>query len=490
MLNLKKKLSDLAIRAKSLKSGLSHKKATAAVLTAALTLGAYNTVSADSMKLTTVYYVYLNDTYIGTVTNKEIVKQIIAEKQEKLASSYKDIDIALGSQVKYIPEQVFRSTANNSEAVENLEKELQPQADASAIVLDGKPVVYLADKQTADDVLKKLKMKYVTEAQLNEIETQKSVSQNALPPLKENESRILDVRLSKNASVEDVRIAPGKVLTAEQALTFLQKGTLEDRKYKVKDGDVLGSIANDHQLSLADMLAINPGLNEDSVLKPEQEVNITVTVPLLEVIVDKEVSQKEIIPFKNEYINDSSLPKGEKKVKQAGENGNRLATYTVSEQNGKAIKKILTKQEVLVQPVKHIVIKGTKVIPSRGEGSFSWPAVGGYISSQMGYRDGKLHKGIDIARPSSYTIKAADNGIVVSAGWDGGYGNKIVIDHQNGFQTVYGHLSSIRVSPGETVGKGSAIGVMGSTGDSTGVHLHFEVYKNGSLKNPLSYIGR
>jgi murein DD-endopeptidase MepM/ murein hydrolase activator NlpD len=103
-------------------------------------------------------------------------------------------------------------------------------------------------------------------------------------------------------------------------------------------------------------------------------------------------------------------------------------------------------------------------------------------------RWGKMHKGIDIARPSNKTIKAADNGVVVFAGWSNGYGNKIIIDHQNGFQTLYGHMSSLNAKVGQTVSKGTAIGIMGATGDATGVHLHFEVYKNGSLVNPLDYI--
>lgn len=180
--------------------------------------------------------------------------------------------------------------------------------------------------------------------------------------------------------------------------------------------------------------------------------------------------------------------KGDTKIKQEGKNGSRAVTYVISEQNGKPVKKTPIKEEILQEPVDHIVVKGTKVIPSRVEGSFAWPTVGGYISSKMGYRWGKMHKGIDIARPSDRTIKAADNGVVVSAGWNGGYGKKIVIDHQNGFRTVYAHLSSINVRVGQTVPKGTKIGVMGSTGDSTGVHLHFEVYKNGRLQNPLNYL--
>jgi murein DD-endopeptidase MepM/ murein hydrolase activator NlpD len=98
-----------------------------------------------------------------------------------------------------------------------------------------------------------------------------------------------------------------------------------------------------------------------------------------------------------------------------------------------------------------------------------------------------MHKGIDIARPSDRSILAADNGTVVFAGEDGGYGNKVVIDHNNGMRTLYAHLSSIDVSVGQTVQKGSKIGIMGSTGNSTGIHLHFEVYQNNKLQNPLNY---
>ncbi|HLO13141.1 MAG TPA: peptidoglycan DD-metalloendopeptidase family protein, partial [Pseudoneobacillus sp.] len=174
------------------------------------------------------------------------------------------------------------------------------------------------------------------------------------------------------------------------------------------------------------------------------------------------------------------------KVKQEGQEGLRAVTYVVSKQNGVLVKKQTVKEDILSNPVKKVVLRGTKVIPSRGEGSMVWPVSGGYVSSQMGYRWNRMHKGIDIARPSDRTIKAADNGVVIFAGWDGGYGNKIIVDHQNGYKTVYGHLAEIDVNVGQTVPKGSKIGVMGSTGDSTGVHLHFEVYKNGALVNPLT----
>ena len=361
---------------------------------------------------------------------------------------------------------------------------------SSAIVIDGKPVVYLDSKETAEEVVKNLKLKYVTKEQLTELEARKASQTTTLPVLKKNETRLLDVKLSKNVSVQTEKVLPEKIVSAEEAVTLLQKGTLEEKKYSVQEGDVLGSVANDNGLKLVELLALNPDIKEDTVLKIGQKVNITALKPYLEVIVTKEVKKEEVIPFAKEVENNSKMPKGETKVKQEGKDGSRSVTYAISEQNGKTIKKEVTSEKVLQQPVDHIVVKGTKVIPSRGSGSLAWPTVGGYISSPMGYRWGSMHKGIDIARPSNRTIKAADNGVVVSAGYSGAYGNKIVIDHQNGLRTLYAHLSSIDVSVGQTVSKGSHIGVMGTTGNSTGIHLHFEVFKGGVNQNPLSYVGQ
>jgi murein DD-endopeptidase MepM/ murein hydrolase activator NlpD len=377
------------------------------------------------------------------------------------------------------------STANDSHKVKKTAKAIDHKAQAAAIVIDGKPVVYLDSKNTAQEVLKKLKLQYVTEDQLNAVEAKNTSEQ----PLAQNETRILDLHLSADASIEKVKIAPDQIVPQDQAVSFLQKGTLEETKYKVKDGDVLGTIASEHQLKISDLIALNPGLTENSVLQIDQELNVTVPKPFVEVVIEKELNQQEEIPYQTEVKEDPNMANGESQVSQAGQAGLQSVTYHVIEQNGTTVKKDVTKQDIIKQPVNQIVVKGTKVIPSRGEGSFAWPAVGGYISSTMGYRWGKLHKGIDIARPSNPTIKAADNGVIVSAGWDnGGYGNKIVINHQNGYQTVYAHLSSIGVKAGQTVEKGSAIGVMGATGDATGVHLHFEVYKNGALQDPLSYL--
>lgn len=127
-----------------------------------------------------------------------------------------------------------------------------------------------------------------------------------------------------------------------------------------------------------------------------------------------------------------------------------------------------------------------------GGGALGWPTVGGYISSHVGERWGRMHKGIDIARTDRSTnppIFAAGDGTVETANFNGGgYGNMVIINHGNGLKTLYGHMSSLTVSSGQSISRGQQIGVMGQTGNSKGVHLHFEVHVNGSIQNPVNYL--
>lgn len=119
-----------------------------------------------------------------------------------------------------------------------------------------------------------------------------------------------------------------------------------------------------------------------------------------------------------------------------------------------------------------------------GTGKLIWPTSGSLTQAYKPY-----HRALDLARAIGTPIKAADNGYVVVAGWSNvGYGNYIVIDHGNGLQTLYGHLSRIFVKAGDVVTRGAVIGNMGSTGNSTGPHLHFEVIKRGVKVNPRSYL--
>ena len=116
-----------------------------------------------------------------------------------------------------------------------------------------------------------------------------------------------------------------------------------------------------------------------------------------------------------------------------------------------------------------------------------WP-VSGPVTSPYGYRWGRLHEGIDIGVPTGTPIHAAADGTVIYCGWESGYGNLVVIDHGNGIATAYGHQNAIAATCGQHVLQGDIIGYVGSTGHSTGPHLHFEVRVDGNPVDPLGYL--
>jgi murein DD-endopeptidase MepM/ murein hydrolase activator NlpD len=165
----------------------------------------------------------------------------------------------------------------------------------------------------------------------------------------------------------------------------------------------------------------------------------------------------------------------------------KKVTIQLTKLNGLMEAEEMLNEEVTVPPQSAEAIRGTKVILGEGTGKFSWPVIGSSISSGFGTRWGKFHKGVDLTS-GNRSILAADNGKVIYAGYKSDYGNHIIIDHLNGYKTVYGHLSKMNVSVGTIVEKGEKIGVMGNTGDSTGTHLHFEIRTSDHPKNPLKYL--
>ncbi len=142
-------------------------------------------------------------------------------------------------------------------------------------------------------------------------------------------------------------------------------------------------------------------------------------------------------------------------------------------------------EETLWSPRSYVAQRTPDAGAVTASGQFVWPT-GGTITQRYSW----YHKGIDIANRSAPGIVAADSGKVIVAGWPdrSGYGNRVMVDHGNGFVTLYAHLQKIYVTEGQTVKRGDVIGQMGSTGRSTGTHLHFEVRLNGVALNPLGYL--
>lgn len=434
-----------------------------------------------------IYHIYSNGQYVGALTDKTEMQAIIDKKIQASSSQYEQLALKAGSGISVVPEQVFTLSTNDEATLKKLDELLEVEATAFALNIDDETAIYVKDLEAYHEVIRQLKLHFITEEELAALETRKT-SNEALPELKENETRIENISFNKKVSGVTVDVQPQKIISTGEAVKLLLDGTLEQETYHVVEGDVLGTIAQKHNLTTANLISINPNISDSTVLQIGQELNVTVLKPLLSVEVQYEKKAVEEMKHTKKVVETDDMYKGDTKVKQEGSDGKRIATYLVKKVNGIQVGQSVIEETILIEPKEEIILKGTKVIPSRGSGTFAWPAQGGYISSPMGYRWGRQHEGIDIARPSGFTIKSADNGVVVAAGWDGTYGNRVIVDHKNGYKTTYAHLSSISVKVGDVVPQGSKLGIMGSTGRSTGTHLHFEVAKNGVTINPLSVL--
>ena len=202
----------------------------------------------------------------------------------------------------------------------------------------------------------------------------------------------------------------------------------------------------------------------------------------------------EDVPYQIDYVDDDTMYQGDYKVLSAGEYGKADITANVTYINGEETDRQVVASVTISQPVTETQARGTIPRPTWfPTGSFRWPCSGS-ITSYFGYRNTGIrgastyHQGLDIANSYGTAIYAADGGTVTYSGWQSGYGYLVIVDHGNGYQTYYGHNSSLIVSVGEHVYKGQQVARMGSTGISSGNHCHFGIKKNGTFVNPLNYL--
>lgn len=458
----------------------------AGILIVGLPFGVKYAEANQSESFQTIHHVYLNDEYIGKIADEEKLEQLKEEKIEVATEEFDGFSLAIEEGLSIVPERVFSVKTDDEKVLTQLEKELSVETESVGIQVNDEIALHVKDDENYEEVVNTFILQWVTEEELTAYE--KAQELDSLPELSEGEKRIAKMIFSAEIEPIAEKVKPEEILTVTEAVEVLNKGSINHQKYAVQSGDVLGKIANQHNMATQELIDINEGLTEDTVLQIDDELNVTYAKPYIELEVHYETKEKIKTSHDKVTKKDENMDKGKKKVTQEGKDGEKVVTEYIREKNGKVLGKSTLDEQVISEPVDEITVVGTKVTPSKGEGIFRWPTVGGYVSSTMGMRWGRMHQGIDIARPSNRSILAADNGVVVTAGHTGGYGNRIIIDHNNGYRTLYAHLSSINVRPGQTVSAGSKIGVMGATGNSTGVHLHFEVTKNGSLINPLSVL--
>lgn len=274
--------------------------------------------------------------------------------------------------------------------------------------------------------------------------------------------------------------------------------------YTVVEGDSPYGILNDLGMTEEELAALNPGFSLDSSLFVGDKLLINQEEPFLAVSVTRKETYEVATDYDTEYTEDSTHYQGSSTIVQPGVKGTDLVTADVSYINGvETRRKILTRKTV-TEPVSEIISLGTKEIPKNVTvsipenmpvGQFLWPvggSDGGQISEMMyGYGGYYGHGGIDIVAPYGTPIYAAESGTVILAQWYYGYGNCVMIQHANGMVTVYGHASYLHVYAGQQVTMGQLIADVGSTGQSTGNHCHFEVRlggMNGEAVNPINYL--
>jgi len=262
--------------------------------------------------------------------------------------------------------------------------------------------------------------------------------------------------------------------------------------YTVREGDTLPLLATNLGVSYQRLIELNPQLINGGI-EVGQVLRVPEYQPFMPVKNIRTIVFPEEFPFEIDEIETITYVRGHRSIAVRGQPGVREVTARVAELNGVEISREILDTRILTSPVTQRVIVGTNdprgivaVGPVSSLG-FLWPTEGGRITVGLGGYPG--HTGVDIPRPAGTPIFASAAGTVVRAvNSTVGYGRHVVIDHHNGYTTWYAHMQVIHAYVGQRVNQGDVIGLVGSTGRSTGNHLHFEVRRHGRIMNPAHYI--
>lgn len=318
-----------------------------------------------------------------------------------------------------------------------------------------------------------------------------------IPPLMNYGTRDVGIKVDP----ERVTISKGLaskdniMLNETEVLTFLSYGyDPEMETYEVQDYDTVAGIGWFYGMNANQIMSINHDQikDENQILARGTILNVTKFNSPFAVTVTRERMTSEVVYApKPLYKSDPTLREGIEVVDVEEANGFADVTYRDTYVNSNATDSTQIDYKVVVEPVQSVIRYGTYVEPKIGSGVFRWPMNNAYIMCAHGCYPG--HKGTDIAaRGGNYgPIYSIDRGVVIKNSYEpGGWGYHIVIDHGNGYTSLYAHMRSPGYFPtGSTVGKGDNIGYVGMTGRTNAPHVHLEVRRNGGIINACSVIG-
>ncbi|MFI3249556.1 MAG: M23 family metallopeptidase [Eubacteriales bacterium] len=415
----------------------------------------------------TGYTVSIDGTRMAVVDQLEVVLSAIDEVEDQ-GSVILNREYTIPNKVEYQFGLTLKSELSDSgEIAHYLYSQLDDLGSALQrflVEVDGKSIGILLDMETVDSVLDKITSFYSTE---------NTVSADFVE----------DLTITK--------VYSGAFIAEDALFEALTENTTGETTYTVASGDTFNAVAYINDMSTAELRLLNPDFDPDRLFIGDV-LNVKKVIPLLSVVTVDQEQYLAPIECPVVDVDDNTVYIGSTKIHSYGVEGEADILASVTYENGFEVEREILSSVTLREPTETIRGVGTLERPvTASYGSFVWPARGtitSYFGGRTLYGRYDFHSGLDIAAPTGTPIYAADGGTVTFSGWKTGYGNIVIITHDNGTQTYYAHNSSNAVSSGQKVYRGQYIAAMGSTGNSTGSHLHFEVRIGGQSVNPLGYL--
>lgn len=421
-------------------------------------------IAAGINSITGYEYSY-NGRVLGVVKEQEDVLKILDVVQEQLSKEH-NAQVAIDRNLDIHFERVIalnREIDDSEEVLRQLTYMQDMKIKAVALYINGNREAILSSEKDAQEILEAVQTSFLSTSTNTEYEK---------------------IGFAEAVEIKEIDTKLGRIMNFEDTFSKIMTGAVAKRIHEVVSGDTFSGIAKKYSISSSDLRMANPGINPER-LSIGQEIILTQTVPLLTVQTVEVATYIEPVPFETVQKETDTMYKGEQSVRVQGQNGERSVVARIVKNNGVEISKTELSSSIIKQPVEKVVHVGTKPPPAlQGTGSFIYPVTGARLTT----RYSRYHQAIDLAISSGTKIRAADGGTVISSGYSGSYGYVVRINHGGNRVTLYAHCSKLLVKAGDKVYQGQHIANVGSTGRSTGPHVHFEVIINGVKRNPLDYL--
>lgn len=422
----------------------------------------------------TIFRVYINDMMVGVLSDSKVYDEYKEQKMREYLSVYDEEELIIPENIRIEEEYTFIPyKINDEETLANIDQNMKFKTKATTVKI-GETSLCVKDITEVEREIESLIKVFVSDKDLEKVRDES----HSIEPLKTEGSQVIGVKFEPKLEYSPSVCNIDDLVQKQEIGNIILTGDKVPTKIKkLVETETVEDLADNNEITLNEFKMLNYRVyGSQSIPYVGQEFNVSDVTEAVKITVENETVKEEIIEYVTETINDPNLPVGELHTKQEGHNGVKLTTYNQTYVNGELTSETKINEQVITEAQNRVIVKGSKVIPNRGTGNWKWPTTRYQVS--CGYLCYGGHYAIDISAYVGQPIFAADNGVVIKAGWDGGYGYSILINHNNGYYTRYAHMSSLGVAPGQVVAGGQNIGAAGNTGNSSGPHLHFEIRTN------------